>query len=110
MARLAAPRHLSASTRQWWSEVMRDYELESHHVRLLTLAAEALDRCLAARESLTKHGMIYNDRFGAPHARPEVAIERDARISFARLLRQLGLDYETGDELRPPPLPGTAGK
>lgn len=89
-----APRHLQAATRRWWRSVVEDYQLEEHHVRLLTLAGEAWDRCQEARRALARHGMTYTDRFGAPKARPEVAIERDARTGFARLLRELDLDVD----------------
>jgi hypothetical protein len=60
------------------------------------------DRCVAAREILDREGLTYTDRFGQPKARPEVAIERDGRIAFARLLRELGLDVEPPAETRPP--------
>ena len=103
------PKHLRAATRRWWSAVVGEYELEPHHVRLLTLSAESWDRCVQSREALKKHGVVYVDRFGQPRARPEVAIERDSRIAFARLLRELGLDVtEPADESRPPGLRGNA--
>jgi phage terminase small subunit len=88
--------------------VLDEYALEPHHVRLLTLAAEAWDRGAMAREALKEHGLTFNDRFGAPHARPEVAIERDSRIAFARLLRELALDVTEPEENRPPELRGNA--
>ncbi len=89
-----APRHLRPLTRKWWASVVAEYELEEHHVRLLTAAAESWDRAQQAREALAKHGLVYKDRFGAPRARPEVAVERDSRIVFARLVRELALDVE----------------
>ncbi len=91
------PGHLRAATRRWFSAVVADYDLDPHHIRILTLAAEAWDRGQAAREIVDKDGLTYTDRFGQPKARPEVAIERDSRIGFARLIRELGLDAE------PPP-------
>jgi phage terminase small subunit len=87
--------------------VVAEFRLEQHHVRLLTLAAEAWDRGQEAREALTKEGLTFVDRFGQPHARPEVAIERDARIAFARLLRELALDVDPpADDARPPRIVG----
>ena len=87
--------------------VVATYELEEHHTRLLQLAAEAWDRAQDARTALRKHGVIYHDRFGQPCARPEVAIERDSRLAFARLLRELQLDVEAPPEdARPPQLRG----
>lgn len=95
--------HLEAKTRKWWRNVLDDYDLEEHHVKLLTLAAEAWDRCQEARRILDENGLTYTDRFGCPRARPEVAIERDSRIAFARLLRELALDLEPPEEPGRPP-------
>jgi hypothetical protein len=86
--------------------VVAEYELQAHHVRLLQLAGEAWDRAAGAREALAEHGTVFVDRFGAPRARPEVAIERDARVAFARLLRELQLDVAAPDAPRPRGLSG----
>ena len=88
------PDHLVPETADWWRSVIVDYQLEPHHLRLLTLAAEAWDRTQTARAVLDDKGLTYSDRFDAPRARPEVAIERDNRLAFARLLRELDLDVE----------------
>jgi phage terminase small subunit len=97
------PSHLLAETQQWVASVESKFELEDHHRRLLLLAAEAWDSGLQAREAIAKHGQTFKDRFGAPHARPEVAIERDSKIVFSRLLRELALDVAPPDS-RPPGL------
>jgi P27 family predicted phage terminase small subunit len=100
-----APQHLKEKTRAWWRAVVNGYELEPHHVRLLTLAAEAWDRGQDARELVATEGAVYRDRFDQPRAHPAVAIERDARLAFARLLRELDLDVEPPTEgPRPPAL------
>jgi P27 family predicted phage terminase small subunit len=91
---MQAPQHLTKKTRSWWRQVVNDYYLEDHHIRLLTLAAEAWDRCEEAREILAAEGLTYLDRFDQPRARPEIAVERDSRLAFARLLRELDLDVE----------------
>jgi len=103
---IAAPSHLRPATAAWVEGICREYDLESHHQKLLQLAAEAWDRCQGAREVLDEKGVSYDDRFGQPKARPEVAVERDSRIGFARLLRELALDVEPPDDEtpRPPPL------
>jgi len=98
-----APQHLEKNTRRWWCSVVEEYYLEDHHVRLLTLAAEAWDRCQQARKALEENGLIYHDRFRQPRARPEVAIERDSRLAFARLLRELDLDVEPPGMVPRPP-------
>lgn len=102
MERIKAPGYLKDATRKWWRNVVKEYELEPHHIRILTLAAEAWDRGQQARQIIAEEGLTYEDRFGQPRARPEVAIERDSRIGFARLVRELGLDAESPDSPRPP--------
>jgi len=102
-----APTHLKAATATWWSEIVEQYELEAHHERLLTAAAEAWDRHEQARAILAKEGLTFQDRFDQPRGRPEIAVERDSRLGFARLLRELGLDIEPPGEIgRPPKIGG----
>ena len=106
---MKAPAHLEASTRRWFESVVAEYDFESHHVRLLQLACEAWDRGQAARRALEKAGaLVYTDRFGSVRPRPEIAIERDSRTSFSRLLRELALDVTAPAESRPPSIIGRA--
>jgi phage terminase small subunit len=100
------PAHLRAETRKWFAAIVDDFDLESHHLKLLTLAAEAWDRVQQAREALDKHGLTFIDRYGSLRARPEAAIESQSRIAFARLLRELSLDVEPPPESRPPAMRG----
>src|ERR1700727_2770643 len=100
-AAVKPPKHLRASTALWWSEILTEHDLDSHHIRLLTKACESWDRSEQAREGLLKHGLTFNDRFGSPHARPECAIERDSRLAFARLVREIGLDVSPPSDARP---------
>ncbi|RWC41967.1 MAG: hypothetical protein EOS28_18420 [Mesorhizobium sp.] len=94
----AAPSHLSAASRKWWDEIVREYDLQSHHLRLLQACAESWERMQAARAAIAKHGLVYVDAQGCPKARPEIAIERDSKIGFARLIRELDLDFEAPAE------------
>ena len=92
---LKAPAHLRPDTRAWWQSVHQDYDLGEHHSRLLTMACEAWDRACQAREILAKDGIVIGGREAAARPHPAVAIERDARIAFARLVAQLNLDVES---------------
>lgn len=89
-----APAHLADGTRAWWRSAVETYELAPHHERLLTLAGEAWDRAQQAREVIEREGPYYADRFGQPRAHPALAVERDSRLAFARLVRELDLDAE----------------
>ena len=90
-----APAHLRPNTKAWWQSVHRDYDLEEHHSRLLTMACEAWDRACQAREILAKDGITLGGREGGSRPHPCIAIERDSRIAFARLVAQLSLDAES---------------
>ena len=96
----APPRHLSPASRAFWRSVVSEYVLEVHHLELLKLACQALDRCTEARAILAAEGLTIEGRFGAK-AHPAAAIERDAAVRAARLLRELGLDLAPSAS-RPP--------
>jgi P27 family predicted phage terminase small subunit len=89
-----APAHLSDASRAWWRSVVREYQLEAHHLRLLQAAAECWDRLQEARQLLARDGLVIGGREGGMRPHPAAAIERDSRIGFARLVRELDLDVE----------------
>jgi P27 family predicted phage terminase small subunit len=96
------PAHLSPSARQWWQTTVERYVLQQHHLKLLQLACEAWDETQKARERLAQDGLTVPGREGGLRPHPCVAIERDARLAVARLVRELDLDTE-------PPVPERAG-
>lgn len=91
------PNHLKKKTRTWIYKIQRDYELEERHLRLLILCGEAWDRGQEAREQISKEGLTIKDRFKQTRPHPAIAVERDCRIGFARLLKEVGLDLEEAD-------------
>jgi P27 family predicted phage terminase small subunit len=108
--RIVAPSHLRRETAEWWRSVHKGYELEPHHMRLLTMAAETWDRAQQAREAIAKDGLTVGTRDGGLKAHPAVGIERDCRLAFARLVRELDLDTEgPSDHRRPPALRSNRG-
>lgn len=101
-----APSHLRPETRKWWSTIVSEWALEPHHLQLLTLAAEALDRAREAREAIERDGAYFPSADGPPKKHPALSIERDAMITHARLMRELNLDGEPAPDVRPPRPPG----
>ena len=89
-----APSHLTPASKRWWHSVVAEYRLEPHAIRLLTLAAEAWDRCAEARRLVKRDGLVVDGREGGMRPNPAVAIERDSRLAVAKLVAQLGLDID----------------
>ncbi len=89
-----APNGLSEASKRLWGHVLSTYELDEHHLRVLTVALEAWDRKEEARRTLKKEGLVFHDRFGAPRKHPAVSIEENARLAFLRCMRELDLDGE----------------
>jgi phage terminase small subunit len=83
--------------KKWWRSTVRDFAPEPHQLHLLRLTCESYDRAQGARAILDKQGCTYLDRFDQPKARPEAAIERDARRDFAKLLAQIGFPEPEGE-------------
>ena len=76
----------------WWNTVSAKHNLDPHRLHLLEAACGAWDRMEQARKAVAEEGLVYLNEKAEPRPRPEVAIERDARIAFARLVRDLDLD------------------
>jgi P27 family predicted phage terminase small subunit len=86
------PRHLSRASKRWFRRVRADYELTEPAFRLLVAACEAWDRTVEAREAIENDGAYRADRYGQLRPHPALAVERDTRIAFARLVRELGFE------------------
>jgi P27 family predicted phage terminase small subunit len=98
-----APQHLEPDTQRWWLDVVARWELEPHHVRLLTLAAESWDRCAQARGVIAAEGLTVTTREGGAKLHPACRVETDSRLAFARLLRELDLDVDAPPAAKRPP-------
>ena len=103
MKRIIVPKTLRPATKEWIRQIFSDYELESHHIKILIQAGETWDRLLEARDHIEVEGAYYRDRFGSPKAHPGLAEERSNRIVFSRLIRELNLT-ETPPDTRLPGL------
>lgn len=95
--------HLSPETAKWCQEIHREFELEIHQVKILIQAGEVLDRLSHARTVIDAEGAFFIDRWGQPRRHPALDAERNDRVVFARLLRELNLSEEPPDP-RPPGL------
>ena len=98
------PKHLSNDSSAFFNRAVATYEFDEHHLKLLTLACESWDRVVQARLGIEKHGLTFVDRHGARRPIAEINIEKDSRVAFARLVRELGLDVAPPADSRPPAL------
>ena len=107
-SRQRAPKHLSSEAKAFWLRIVRDFEMQDHHVKLLNAACECLDRATQAREAVDRDGAFFKTRYGEIRPHPGLQVERDQKALLARLLRELNLDVDLPAEpySRPPRLTG----
>ena len=70
-----APAYLRAATRRWWEDVVSTWELQEHHIRLLTVAAESWDRVQGATEAIKRDGLTTPTRHGGQKLHPACRVE-----------------------------------
>jgi phage terminase small subunit len=104
------PGHLSAASAGWWRQVVRAYDLDPHHLLLLTAAAEELDTATQARRVVEREGPSVVDRYGQPRPHPMLEQARKSRQAFRLLVRELGLDVTTGANAEPRISPRPGGR
>jgi phage terminase small subunit len=109
---LKPPPGLRTETRKWWTTVVSTWALEEHHLHLLASACYELDRAEEARLEIRRAGgAVFTDRWGQPKEHPARKVEREARVTFTRILRELNLSEDAAPEAaRPPALNGRYGR
>jgi phage terminase small subunit len=96
------PRHLLKGGKQLWVDIAGDYDLEAYQIEILRLLCECLDRLELCRKQLKKDGMFSVNRFGETKQHCALKEEREHRVLFARLARELNLDLELPESPRKP--------
>lgn len=88
-----APSSLGKTGRIFWRRVHATWgDFDARHLELLRMACEALDRAEQAREAIRRDGITVPTADGTSiKSHPALGVERDCRIGFARLMRELGL-------------------
>ena len=99
------PEHLSPEAAEWWKKVVAEFPFGSADLEILNQAAATLDRIAEARDAIDRDGSFIEDRYGKPKAHPALGAENQAKVTFARLVRELALPVDVADD-RPPRRPG----
>ncbi len=101
-AKPKTPSHLSKESGAWYCKVAGEFVLDRHHQMMLQAACESWDRMQSARRAIQKGGLVFKDRFGQFRARPEIQIEKDSKVVFCRIVRELRLDESEPEPTRLP--------
>ena len=81
---------------KYWRAVTRGWQLDAHQPEVLRQACLCLDRIAAAERDILAAGALLPDRFGQLKPHPGIAVVRDYRGLFGRLVGQLGLTTSGG--------------
>jgi len=98
-----APEEISDNAKEFFKSILKEFELEPHHIEILTQACHALDRLHEAQRAIKENGSYYLDRFNKPKVTPQIEVEAKYMVIFKNLIRELGLDLEPPKEPGRPP-------
>jgi phage terminase small subunit len=103
-APIKPPSFLGKKGRNFFNKTAERYNFyDQHGIELLTHAAEVLDRLEELRKRIDGEGLLVANRFGELRENPAVKVERDQKILFARLVRELNFDTPEEEEYTRPP-------
>jgi hypothetical protein len=86
-------------------DVLKEYEFnDTHDFRRLDLAAHCLDRIAECHKVIEAEGVFIKDRFEQLRENPAIKVEKDQKVIFCRIVRELNLDIQPPKESRPPAL------
>jgi hypothetical protein len=98
-----APSHLREDGTGFFLSMRQAYEIEGPAaVKILTRAAECVDRIAAARASIAKDGEIIVNQYDVAKLHPAVALEKAARDGFFAAMRLLGISMSGTTRDQPP--------
>ena len=88
------PSHLSKRAKKLWVLVVERRAKSPERLALLQTALESLDRADQCREQIESQGLLTETKTtGTKHLNPLLKLEKDSRQLFARIWRDLQLDW-----------------
>jgi hypothetical protein len=85
------PEFLGETGRKWAERVVKSFKFSDHEIEAVWQAAGCLDRITEAQKGIAENGAVVENRHHELKANPSVALERDNKILFCRLCRELNL-------------------
>ena len=94
-SRLEIPKGLNAEARAFYRKIAGGYDLNNAGIELLKVACFTLQRWREAKEALDKSGLVIEGNI--PRIHPAAKVEHDCRLSFCRMMKELGFSEEILD-------------
>jgi len=95
MAKVTAPRNLSAAGRKLWTTITTQYELRADELRVLEDACREADLIDVLNAEAKGADLVVQGSTGQPVINPLISELRQHRSTLAALFRQLKLPDET---------------
>ena len=107
MTKSQLPNHLHPGAREFYETLDQEFVFDGHERALLREAATALSISLEAADVIATEGMSVKATRGGLKTSPYVQIQRNASVTFASLLKALGL---TADGRKNVAIPGARSR
>ena len=96
---------LGTAGKQWKRKVLKEYVfIKTHDLTRLDMAAQIMDRLKICDAEIEEKGAFITTPTGHFKENPALKSERDLKIVFCRIIRELCLDDEEPEGERPPRL------
>ena len=97
-----APSDLASRGRAFWRTTVGSFELSEVEFELLRECCRLLDECESLRTSVDTEGTTVKGSTGQPRVHPALGELRQHRLALGKLLAQLALPDDLGEQLPTP--------
>ncbi len=97
-----APSDLDARGRTFWRTTVAAFDLSDVELELLRECCRLLDECESLRTSVDAEGTTVKGSAGQPRVHPALGELRQHRLALGKLLAQLALPDDVGEQLPSP--------
>lgn len=91
-SKIEIPKGLTPEARTFYKKIAGRYDLNNAGLELLKVACFTLQRWREAKDTLDKAGLIVQGNI--PRVHPACKVEHDCRLSFCRMMKELGFSEE----------------